>query len=131
MLEQKQKLEATVRTSISSKINLYGFVIFDKDVAVKVYGKPLSPQQQLLLLGEEELSQKMDKIPAAKSEFTSDQAFNASKFLKGKVKGLVFTGRRDGRVAVIYDPSSVVPVTWKKTKDGPLKQEESKLLRDG
>lgn len=96
------------------KINLYGFVIFDIDVAKRVYGKKLSPKAQLELLGEDDLAQKMSGLNLTTGQFTSDGALLASEFLKGKVKGIVFTGREDGRVAVIYDSAIVVPVAWKK-----------------
>ena len=94
------------------KVNLYGFVIFDKDVAMKVYGQALTPRQQILKLGLDDLA---EFVPESFSydKFTSADALNASKNLKGQVKGLVFTGRQDGRVAVIYDPSAVVPVSWR------------------
>ena len=58
-----------------------------------------------------------DKITAA----LAYQAFSA---LHYDVKGIVFTGERDGRVAVIYDPSTVVPMSWKRIlKDGELVNE--------
>jgi len=45
--------------------------------------------------------------------FTSAAALPASTFLKGKVKGLVFTGAHDGRVALVYDSTVAVPFAWK------------------
>lgn len=97
------------------KVNLSGFVIFDKDIAMKVYGQALTPRQQLLSLGLDDLTGFVPDTFST-SDFTSDDALKASMNLKGKVKGLVFTGRRDGQVAVIYDPSAVVPVSWREAK---------------
>jgi ABC-type uncharacterized transport system YnjBCD ATPase subunit len=110
------------------KVNLYGFIIFDADVCQKVYGSNLSPRQQLQLLGETEAIERLApdsdagaKDPKKKLErigsMTSDRALKYAPVLRQYVKGIIFTGRRDGQVAVIYDPASVVPVAWKGVKD--------------
>ena len=44
----------------------------------------------------------------------------ASEILSQHVKGVIFTGRNDGKVAVAYDPGTVVPVAWCYSKK-PLK----------
>lgn len=94
------------------KINLYGFIIFNPDIAEKVYGKRLNPMQQVNLLGKNQFIHPLGMIMIDKSNkkeeeqgFSSGYAIQASKFLRGKVKGIVFTGRHDGDVAVIYDES--------------------------
>jgi hypothetical protein len=46
-------------------------------------------------------------------EYASDWADIASKYLRNKVKGIIYTGRTDGDCVVIYDPSTIVPVAWK------------------
>jgi len=102
---------------IKLKLNLYGYIIFDPDVALKVYKAPLSIVEQAEMLRlDKEIIEKLKKIDTSTSEFTSDAAFTASKFLKGRVKGLVYTGRDDGRCVVIYDPTTAVPVAWKPVK---------------
>ena len=100
------------------KINLYGFICFDPEVAQLVYKRLLTPVEQAQELGlDEVLVEKLRKINVEGLEFTSDAALPASKFLKGKVKGLIFTGTRDGRVAVVYDQTIAVPFGWKKVSD--------------
>ena len=99
------------------KVNLYGFICFDPDVAQLVYRRPLTPVEQAQELGlDETLIEQLKRI-RIKSEYTSDTALPASKFLKGRVKGLIFTGSHDGRVAVVYDQTIAVPFGWKKISD--------------
>ena len=96
------------------KINLYGFICFDPEVAQLVYKRPLTPVEQAQEIGlDKTLVEKLKGINVEGLEFTSDAALPASKFLKGKVKGLIFTGSRDGRVAVIYDQAIAIPVSYK------------------
>jgi hypothetical protein len=103
---------------IRCKINLTDFLIFDADVAIKVYGANASLDAQLASFG---ISSEMMKgvfYPSG-SEYTSYKAKpfahwfsrNANK-LKRRLKGLVFTGENDGRVIVAYDPTSVIPFAW-------------------
>ena len=42
-------------------------------------------------------------------------SFFVSGILSEKVRGIVFTGKQDGKVVVVYDPSTVVPVAWSMT----------------
>jgi len=112
------------------KVNLHGFIIFDADVCQKVYGSNLSPVEQLELLDEAEtlkelksqshtsfdakdLSRKLDRP----GSMTSARALKYHKILSKYVKGIIFTGKQDGQVAVIYDPASVVPAAWKQVTD--------------
>jgi len=99
------------------KVNLYGFICFDPEVAQLVYKRPLTPVEQAQELGlDETLIEKLKGIRIG-TGFTSESALPASIFLKGKVKGLIFTGSRDGRVAVIYDQTVAVPFAWKRVND--------------
>jgi hypothetical protein len=100
------------------KINLYGFICFDPEVALLVYKRPLTPVEQAQELGlDEALVEKLKGVRVKGIRYTSDAALPASKFLKGRVKGLIFTGARDGRVAVIYDQTIAVPFAWKRVVD--------------
>ena len=60
--------------------------------------------------------------------WTSRDARKASEILSQHVKGVVFTGQNDGKVAVAYDPGTVVPVAWcyslKATKEGRAEQDK-------
>ena len=99
------------------KVNLYGFICFDPDVAQLVYRRPLTPVEQAQELGLDETLIEQLKGIRIESGFTSDTALPASKFLKGKVKGLIFTGSTDGRVAAVYDQTIAVPFAWKRVSD--------------
>jgi hypothetical protein len=102
---------------IKLKLNLYGYIIFDPEVALKVYKAPLSVVEQAEEIGlDEDLVEMLKGVEIDRGNFTSDAALAASNFLKGHVKGLVFTGRNDGRVAVVYDSSTAVPISWKKIR---------------
>jgi hypothetical protein len=100
------------------KVKLDDYIIFDRDVATRVYGRPLLPQEQALRaglddatverLGEADFNQLFDP-----EEFSSTTTERASKFLASRCKGIVYTGRRDGRCVLVYDPSTAVPMAWK------------------
>jgi hypothetical protein len=102
---------------IKLKLNLYGYIIFDPDVALKVYKAPLSIVEQAQEVGlDEDLVKKLRSVKIDPYNFTSVAANFASKFLKGRVKGIVYTGSNDGRCAVVYDPTTAVPIAWKKVR---------------
>ena len=101
-------------------INLYGYLCFDRDVAVKVYGKPLTviEQMELLRLDKDVIEaarQIFEQVPVD-DQFTAKRAQPISLYVRGIVKGLVFTGQHDGRVAVVYDASTVTPLAYRTTK---------------
>jgi hypothetical protein len=100
---------------IKLKVNLYGYIIFDPDVALKVYKRPLTPAEQAEEVGYSEAVVKaLGRVgPSRSGTFTSASALSVYKSLQYEVKGLVFTGENDGRVAVVYDPTTAVPMAWK------------------
>ena len=111
------------------KVNLYGFICFDPDVAQLVYKRPLTPVEQAQELGlDQTLIEKLSEIRAY-GRYTSTAAKPASKFLKGKVKGLIFTGEQDGKVAVVYDQTIAVPFGWKKISDKSWTAIDKTLLK--
>jgi hypothetical protein len=101
---------------IKLKVNLYGYIIFDSDTAQKVYGSALTPVEQAQKLGYSSITLK--ELKGLRSDisgkYTSNAALEVHKSLRSEVKGLVFTGRNDGRVVVVYDPTTIVPVAWKR-----------------
>ena len=101
---------------IKLKVNLYGYIIFDPDVALKVYKKPLTPAQQAEEVGySETVIETLKKVrPQLRNVFTSESALSVYESLQYEVKGLVFTGRNDGKVVVVYDPTTAVPMAWKR-----------------
>jgi hypothetical protein len=103
---------------IKLKLNLYGYIIFDPEVALKVYKSPLSVVEQAQGVGlDEDIIEKLQGVKIDPNNFTSVAANFASKFLKGRVKGIVYTGSNDGRCAVVYDPTTAVPIAWKNVRD--------------
>jgi|694.fasta_scaffold85085_3 hypothetical protein len=113
------------------RVNLYGYISFDENVTVQIYGKNLRPSEQAELIGASkyvvEVLQNYDEPKAG--EFTSQRAFPASKLIKGLVKGLIFTGGNDGRVALAYDPSTVTPVAWKNVADPDWTPVDREIIR--
>ena len=102
------------------RVNLYGYISFDDDVTTLIYGRNIPPSEQAKLTGApESVIEDLKKYdyPPAGSIHTSASAHPASRHIKGLVKGLVFTGSRDGRVVVVYDVSTATPVAWKKVAD--------------
>ena len=103
---------------IKLKLNLYGYIIFDPDVALSVYKAPLSVVEQAQEIGADEgVIENLRGIKIDRGSFTSDAARFASKFLRGRVKGIVYTSVGDGRCAVVYDPTTAVPIAWKNVRD--------------
>jgi hypothetical protein len=99
---------------IKLKLNLYGYIIFDPDVALKVYKAPLSIVEQAQEVGaDEDVIERLRSVKIVRGSHSSDAAVFASNFLKGRVKGIVYTGSRDGRCAVVYDPTTAVPIAWR------------------
>ncbi len=103
------------------KVNLHGFIIFDETICKKVYGKSITPLEQMKLIGKErELKSaskeelKLLSNPPVKNERSAGLAQETSNFLKGRVNGIVFFGSNDGPVVLIYDPDIVTPLAWTK-----------------
>jgi len=103
-------------------VKLDDYIIFDSDVAIKVYGKPLLPKEQALRAGLDDAIVEMLGAPrfnrlSLSGELSSRTAEPASQFLAGKCKGIVYTGGNDRRCVLIYDPATVIPVGWKSIED--------------
>jgi len=113
---------------IKLKVNLNDFIIFDSNIATKVYGKPLLPHEQAQKIG---LSK---KTIANLKDFVTDEieknAYKDGKFseaslnffiarnLQTECRGVVYTNTRDspadGNCIVAYDTAGIIPVAWKK-----------------
>lgn len=98
-------------------INLYGYLCFDMPVAAKVYGRPISVVEQAEMLDlDDEIVAKIKLImedPGVVGKRTAVGAQAVSLLVRGIVKGLVFTGDHDGRVAVVFDAATVTPVAYR------------------
>lgn len=107
------------------RVNLYGFISFNDDITNKIYGQSLTPAEQYeKIYGHNKtiisVLKNLDyENYNFKNNTSSELALRASHFLKGLVKGIVFTGKRDGDVAVIYDPSIITLVSYKDLENNP------------
>ena len=122
---------------IKSKLNLTNFLILDYQVAAKVYGMKHTLRDQCAKLGLTKVLSDLDKpkspiareladytdaeealrsnAPGADIKWaTSDIALCLHKyyFIDQKVSGIIFTGSRDGHVAVVYNPKLLVPYSF-------------------
>ena len=111
------------------KINLYGFISFDKKITNLIYKKEITPAEQAKMLGLDAPTIKFLEMFVRDERWTSDSAKAVNAYLKGKVKGIIFTGRQDGRVAVIYDASVALPVSWRERGSREFIPVDRNLLR--
>ena len=105
------------KSVIKLKVNLYGYIIFDPDTARVVYGSSLTPAEQAQKLGYSLATIKALKDLSSdelSGKYTSDAALKVYRSIKNEVKGIAFTGKNDGRVVVVYDPTTAVPIAWKR-----------------
>lgn len=105
------------------KQNLNGFIIFDLEVCRKVYGESLSPYEQMKRIGleteanriiktSEDIKALMMQKPDPDTYFTSKRAHRVSRLLNQHVKGIIFTGRNDGKVVAIFDVRDSKVIAW-------------------
>lgn len=100
------------------KVNLHEFIVFDPNIALLVYKKPLKPSEQARLLNlNSKIIKLLQRIEEKSHDMTSDMAIQASSFLKGTVKGIIFSGRIDGEVAVIYDANVATLISYTNLKE--------------
>lgn len=120
---------------IKFKVNLDKFLIFDQDIAQRVYGFTVKTIYDQLLyvfrLNEHMLKSILagfnpkykDRILYGNERFSSDNASdfytyaNTSPWFKNNVRGMVFTGRIDGRVIAAYDTSALVPIAYTRSEE--------------
>jgi hypothetical protein len=106
----------------SKVISMQDFLIFDYDIAKRIYGnKNYTLSRQLrLILGDEfkkiniEIIKKLEeKLNVTK--YTSDIAkyiYINHKEIINKLRGIVFTGGNDGKVLLSYDRKNVEPIRY-------------------
>lgn len=121
---------------IKSRLNLDGFLIFDPDVAARVYGPDhTSIEAQCRLKGFEISDRKwsptFQEIIDRPYPFTSDRAkVIVTQELVTGMKGMVYTGRQDGRCVVVYDPEAILPIAYvEQTFELPKTDEEYDAVR--
>jgi hypothetical protein len=109
---------------IKAKVNLDNFLIFDPEVARKVYPSSPTVGEQLVnvfriprdritkIFGQEVISH---LTPSREYYSSRDAQYfinNFSRWVTGNTKGLVFTGATDGKVIVAYHDRSVIPLAY-------------------
>jgi hypothetical protein len=92
---------------IKGKINLDNMVILDKEIYdLKRVKESFDEYLKSLNLG---LTEKL----ISRVEYTSDIAIKIYREVESrKYSGLIFTGRQDGRVAVVYNKQNFIPYMW-------------------
>jgi hypothetical protein len=107
---------------IKSKVNLYGYLIFDAPVCKQVYGKVYSLSDQWTkFISKTSPPSVLEKIHPIKKGFSSGKALLVSKDrgIRKLSNGLIFTGRHDGQVCVIYEKKTVTPMSYNTTFNDP------------
>jgi hypothetical protein len=102
---------------VKCKVNLFGFIIFDYDIAKKVYGKNYNLKEQYKIL-RIPVTPEVEKISTLCYEyaggrwgkFTSELALKLAKSLQHKVNGIVYTGSHDGHCILAYDERLMIPM---------------------
>jgi len=108
---------------IALKVNLNEYLIFEPDIALKVYKAPLSIIEQAQKIGiEKSLVEKLTRFIEEMSAIPKWQrglvlTKKVSELLKGRVKGIVYTDITKSKCVLVYDPTTAVPIAWKTLGD--------------
>ena len=120
---------------IALKVNLNEYLIFEPDIALKVYKQPLTPVQQAQKIGiEKSLVEKIRRFTeevSAIGKFALGVSLikRVSELLKGRVKGIVYEDITGSKCVVIYDPTTAVPIAWKTLKDKSWNQVNREIIK--
>ena len=120
---------------IALKVNLNEYLIFESDIALKVYKQPLTPVQQAQKIGiEKSLVEKIRRFTeevSAIGKFALGVSLikRVSELLKGRVKGIVYEDITGSKCVVIYDPTTAVPIAWKTLKDKSWNQVNREIIK--
>lgn len=108
---------------VRSHVNLQGFLILDREIAQLVYGEYDVEGQIYKLFGRSFGAAILKHVGGSlktMDRFTSDLAslianFSLKLHRHYVLKGMVFTGRSDGKVLVVYDMNAIIPVSYAET----------------
>ena len=120
---------------IALKVNLNEYLIFDPDVALKVYKQPLTPVQQAQKIGlEKSLVKKVEMFIEEVSTVISllrgvALVKKVSELLKGRVKGIVYEDITKSKCVVVYDPTTAVPIAWKTIEDKSWNRVDKEIIK--
>lgn len=105
---------------IKNRINLHGFLIFDATVASAVYGSDcITIEQQVKKHFKEgkyhykSFADYQEMIDDGEPTSTVAREIIENKLVIG-MRGVVYTGRLDGRCAVCYESDTIIPISWAK-----------------
>lgn len=105
---------------VKTRVNLDNFLIFDENVARRVYPRTHTLEDQLRYVFGVNKPDPIEYLTGISGytpndRYTSDIArtFVGSAFswVKQKTRGIVFTGRQDGKVVLAYDYRSMLPIS--------------------
>lgn len=107
------------------KVKVLNFISFDKDIAIKIWGKDLTIYEQLIKIGIDEevlknalldysfLNEPLELLDG----YTAKYAHEIYSIFLGKANGVFFYGEQDGPVCIIYDTSLLTPFAWTKIEE--------------
>ena len=98
------------------KVNLYGFICYDRDIARLVYGEEISPADQAELLG-------LD--PKLIDYLRYSNSYEGGISAIGRIKGFVSARR----MVLVYDPSICIPVGYRKIDETSWKPLDKESIR--
>jgi 8-oxo-dGTP pyrophosphatase MutT (NUDIX family) len=109
---------------IKSRVNLDGFLILDEPVAKQVYGKRWKVSQQVQDRFKSDHSNwgEIDR-EIHQDHITSKLAHRiVSRNLVKGIRGIVYTGTRDGRCVVCYEQDTIIPMSWTKVSMNDIQE---------
>jgi hypothetical protein len=101
-------------------IKAYKFLIFDYDVAKKIYKKNYTLLDQLKQMNLLKYVKDLDNVKKYSKklktiEYSSDialQVYEKESSIISSINGIIFTGKTDGKVIVAYEPNAIVPMAF-------------------
>lgn len=120
---------------VKSRVTLDEFLIFDEEPARRVYGEKWTLRDQWQMFGlptDGDLGAALTQMEDARAtyDYTSRAALvfaNARRKTGGvtgplkDIRGLIFSGSKDGRVIVAYKPADVIPFAYARVLIDPAK----------
>jgi len=105
---------------VKFKVNLDKVLIFDKNIQKIVYGKELSLWEQLVIFKVEKVFGSKEIIDIYENELSNVdysskvafQFYNQVKSITKILNGILFTGKNDGLVLVMYNTNNMYPISY-------------------
>jgi len=105
---------------VKFKVNLDKVLIFDKNIQKIVYGKELSLWEQLVIFKVEKVFGSKEIMDIYENELSNVdysskvafQFYDQYKFITKILNGILFTGKSDGLVLVMYNTNNMYPISY-------------------